>query len=109
MPKAAAEPLTLQRNQDPMVLSIDARGRLYLNIGAHPRDPIDDQTALIRATVALRREPARPVLVNGDEAVNFGRVVQAMVLLQQAGAHEVGFQTTAPQVPAAPRRKAAQP
>ena len=96
LPKAPAEPLSLQRNQDPLVLSIDSRGRLYLNIGAHPRDPIDDETALIRATVALRRDPERAVLVNGDQAVNYGRVVQAMGLLQQAGAHQVGFETASP-------------
>jgi biopolymer transport protein TolR len=101
LPKAAAQPLVLQRNQPPLVLSIDSQGRLYMNVGAHPRQPIDDDTALVRATVALRREPGRPVLVNGDQAVNFGRVVQAMVLLQQAGAHEVGFQTESPAPPAA--------
>jgi biopolymer transport protein TolR len=33
------------------------------------------------------------VLVNGDKAVSYGRVVQAMVILQQAGAHKIGFQT----------------
>ncbi|HTW73543.1 MAG TPA: protein TolR [Steroidobacteraceae bacterium] len=98
LPKAPAEPLSLQRNQDPLVLSIDSRGRLYLNVGAHPREPIDDQTALIRATVALQRNPERAVLVNGDQAVNYGRVVQAMVLLQQAGARQVGFETEAPAV-----------
>jgi biopolymer transport protein TolR len=96
LPKAAAEPLSLQRNQDPLVLSIDARGRLYLNVGAHPREPIDDDTALIRATVALRRDSARAVLVNSDQSVSYGRVMQAMVLLQQAGAPEVGLETAAP-------------
>jgi biopolymer transport protein TolR len=82
-------------------LSIDARGRLYLNVGASPKQSIDDQTALIRATVALRRTPGRPVLVNGDQAVSYGRVVQAMVLLQQAGARSVGFETQTPPKPAA--------
>jgi len=96
LPKAGAEPLVVQRNQLPLVLSIDARGRLYLNVGANPQQSIDDQTALLRATVALRRAPGRPVLVNGDQAVSYGRVVQAMVLLQQAGARSVGFQTQAP-------------
>jgi biopolymer transport protein TolR len=96
LPKAAAEPLTPQRNQEPLVLSLDASGRLYMNVGAHPRDPIDDETALVRATVALRREPGRPVLVNADQSINYGRVVQAMTLLQQAGAAEVGFETQAP-------------
>ncbi|MGH8142354.1 MAG: protein TolR [Steroidobacteraceae bacterium] len=104
LPKAQAQPLPFQRNQPPLVLSIDSQGRLYLNVGAHERQPIDDETALIRATVALRRDPARPVLVNGDQAVSFGRVVQAMVLLQQAGAREVGFQTQSPPKPAAARK-----
>ncbi len=93
LPKAGAEPLVVQRNQLPLVLSIDARGRLYLNVGANPKQSIDDQTALLRATVALRRAPERPVMVNGDQAVSYGRVVQAMELLQQAGARSVGFLT----------------
>jgi biopolymer transport protein TolR len=93
LPKAGADPLPVQPNQPPLVLSIDAQGHLYLNVGATPRQPIDDQTALVRATAALRRAPERPVLVNGDQAVNYGRVVQAMVILQQAGARKVGFQT----------------
>jgi biopolymer transport protein TolR len=93
LPKAGADPLPVQPNQPPLVLSIDAQGHLYLNVGATPRQPIDDQTALVRATAALRRAPERAVLVNGDQAVNYGRVVQAMVILQQAGARKVGFQT----------------
>jgi biopolymer transport protein TolR len=96
LPRAAAEPLDAAQNEPPLVMSIDAKGRLYLNVGATPRAPIDDVTALVRATAALRRAPARAVLVNGDKAVPYGRVVAAMVLLQQAGAHKLGFQTEAP-------------
>jgi biopolymer transport protein TolR len=92
LPKAGAEPLPVQ-TEPPLVLSIDAHGKLYMNVGATPRQPVDDQTALVRATAALRRSPERAVLVNGDRAVNYGRVVQAMVILQQAGARKVGFQT----------------
>ena len=93
LPKAKAEPIPTQANAPPLVLSIDASGRLYLNLGANPRQPIDDQTALVRASAALRRAPERAVLVNGDQAVSYGRVGQAMVILQQAGARKVGFQT----------------
>jgi biopolymer transport protein TolR len=96
LPKAAAEALQVQQNEPPLVLSIDAQGRLYLNVGAQPKQPISDQTVLVRATAALRRAPERVVLVNGDRAVSYGRVVQAMVLLQQAGARKVGFQTDPP-------------
>jgi biopolymer transport protein TolR len=102
LPKAPAEAIAAQANQTPLVLSIDAQGQLYLNLGANPRQPIDDQSALVRATAALRRAPERAVLVNGDKAVNYGRVVQAMVILQQAGAHKVGFQTDP--LPKAPTR-----
>jgi biopolymer transport protein TolR len=103
LPKAAAEPIAAQANQTPLVLSIDAQGRLYLNLGANPRQPIDDQTVLVRASAALRRAPERAVLVNGDKAVSYGRVVQAMVILQQAGAVKVGFQTDPPpKVPTPP-------
>ena len=93
LPKAGAEPIPSQPDQPPLVLSVDAHGRLYLNVGSTPRQPIDDQTVLVRATAALRRAPERAVLVNADQTVNYGRVVQAMVILQQAGARKVGFQT----------------
>jgi len=95
LPKAGSEPLNPNevKNEEPLVLSIDARGRLYLNIGASPTTPLDDETALVRATAALRRAPQRTVLVKGDKAANYGRVVEAMVLLQKAGASKLGFVT----------------
>ena len=101
LPKAPAEPIAVQQNEPPLVLSIDAQGRLYLNLGATPKQPISDQAVLIRASVALRRSPTRTVLVNGDQSVSYGRVVQAMVILQQAGARKIGFQTEPPRTPAA--------
>ena len=105
LPKAAAEPIDARavNNMEPLVLSVDARGRLYLNVGATPQQPLDDATALVRATAALRRAPQRVVLVKGDAAVNYGRVVSAMVMLQQAGASKVGFLTEPLPPPAAPR------
>src|ERR1700676_4670756 len=54
LPKAGAEPIAAQANQAPLVLSIDAQGRLYLNLGANPRPPIDDQTVLVCASAARR-------------------------------------------------------
>jgi len=105
LPKAAAEPIDARavNNIEPLVLSVDARGRLYLNVGATPQQPIDDATALARATAALRRAPQRVVLVKGDAAVNYGRIVTAMVMLQQAGASKIGFLTEPLPPPAAPQ------
>ena len=92
LPKAGAEPLEAQRIQ-PLVLSVDAQGRLYLNIGGNPQTALDEDTVAARATAALRRNPETQVLVKADSAVAYGRVVQAMVILQRAGATKVGFIT----------------
>jgi biopolymer transport protein TolR len=102
LPKAAAEPMP--PDIEPLVLSIDAEGGMYLNIG----DPQARQSAervLEVVSAALRREPERPVLVKADRTVEYGRVVEGMALLQQAGAQKVGFATESPA--SAPRKTGA--
>jgi biopolymer transport protein TolR len=103
LPKAAAEPIQTDK-LDPLVLSIDRDGRMFLNIG-DPRAPLTAERALEVASAAMRREPERPVLVKADTAVPYGRVVEGMVLLQQSGAKKVGFVTQPPIVEARPRAK----
>ncbi len=93
LPKAAAEPLP--PDLEPLVLSIDAQGSLYLNIG-DAKTPQEAERVLEVVSAALRREPERPVLVKADRAVEYGRVVEGMALLQQAGAQKVGFATESP-------------
>lgn len=95
LPKTAAEPIDASelKDQPPLVLSIDRQGRLYLNRGATPERPLEPLTAQARVTAVLRRSPEIPVLVKGDRAVPYGRVVEAMAMLQQAGASRVGFLT----------------
>jgi biopolymer transport protein TolR len=46
-----------------------------------------------RVAALLRRTPGVIVFVKGDRAVPYGRVVEAMTLLQRAGASKVGFLT----------------
>ena len=92
LPKGAAEPIEAQR-VPPLVLSVDRAGRLYLNVGPEPQQPLDDATVAARAGATLQRNPETQVLVKADSAVAYGRVVQAMVILQHAGAHTVGFIT----------------
>ena len=95
LPQAASEPLDpeLMQDNEPLVLSINRDGELFLNIGGDEETPIDEQTVLTRTAAVLRRNSETPVLVKADEAVPYGRVVTAMVILQQAGAEKVGFIT----------------
>jgi biopolymer transport protein TolR len=94
LPKAAAEALPPEA-QEPLVLSIDKQGRLYLNVGGSPNAALNDEIVGARVAAALRRAPERPVLVKVDETIPYGRVVGAMVILQGAGAKKVGFVTSA--------------
>ncbi len=99
LPQAAADPLDpdLTRENEPLVLSIDRGGSLYLNIGDDEESPIDEATVVARTAAVLRRNPETAVLVKADQAVAYGRVVSGMVLLQQAGAERVGFITDPPE------------
>jgi biopolymer transport protein TolR len=102
LPKAAAEAIEVQR-LPPLVLSVDRAGRMYLNMGGNPQASLDESTVTARAAAVLRREPQTQVLVKADNAVAYGRVVQAMVILQHAGAHKLGFITEPVPEPAHPR------
>jgi biopolymer transport protein TolR len=102
LPKAAAEPLDaeLLKNANPLVLSIDRTGKLYLNVGSHPEVSLDEDTVGARAAAAMRRKPDLPVLVKADRTIAYGRLIDAMVILQRAGATKVGFITDPPPEPA---------
>jgi biopolymer transport protein TolR len=95
LPNAPASQLDpeLLKDNEPLVLSVDREGKFYLNIGGDEEAPIDDATVVERASAVLRRNAQTPVLVKADEAVPYGRVVTGAVLLQQAGATKIGFQT----------------
>ena len=93
LPKAGAEPIDSAENTDPLVLSVDSEGSLYLNVGDDESSPIDAARVIRMTSVVLERQPNTPVLVKADFRVPYGDVVAAMVLLQRAGAQKVGFLT----------------
>ncbi|MFP5344259.1 MAG: protein TolR [Gammaproteobacteria bacterium] len=95
LPQAAANPIERER-REPLVVSVDAAGNYFLNVGDNSEEPVDDNTLVQRVAAVLRNQPGTPVLVRGDKNVNYGRVVRAMTLLQSAGAPNVGLVTESP-------------
>jgi len=93
LPKAGAEPLDAAPSETPLVLSVDATGNLYINVGDDEDSPVGGKDVVARTAAVLRNNPDTPVLVKADRAVPYGNVVGAMVLLQQGGADTVGFVT----------------
>ncbi|MCG6898698.1 MAG: protein TolR [Gammaproteobacteria bacterium] len=96
LPVAAAEPIE-EADKEPLVVNVDAAGNLYLNVGETPEEPLDGETLMQKVAAVLRRQPQKSVLVRGDHAVDYGTVVSAMVLLQQAGVPSVGLVTEPPE------------
>lgn len=93
LPKASAKPLNLQQNETPVILTVTADGKYYLNIGAHPSQAIDAQLVVATVAAVLKLKPHTHVLVRGDKDARYDSVLRGMTLLQAAGAPSVGLET----------------
>jgi biopolymer transport protein TolR len=93
LPQANAEPIESVPDHDPLVLSVDADGNLYINAGDNEDQPQAGAEIVRRVQIVLGEKPETPVFVKADRAVPYGNVVGAMVVLQQAGADNIGFVT----------------
>jgi len=95
LPKADAEPMDTQENDEPLVITVLKNGDLYLNAGGDldgtSSGLIDPESLLTMVTAIVSRNPEIQVLVGGDELASYGQVYGAMVLLQKAGVTKVGL------------------
>ena len=94
LPEASADPVENQ-DSEPVIVSVDAAGQLYLNLGQEEQ-VLSLATIKERVAAVMRRSPEKPVMVWGDQAVPFGDVVTVMVALREAGAPSVGLVTETP-------------
>ena len=92
LPQAAAEPLK-EDTKPPLIASVDKQGRFYLAVGDSGETPLDadEMRALVRSQ--LQADPTAQFIVKGDEEVRYKRVMQLMVLLQDAGVPSLGLMT----------------
>ena len=95
LPKADSSPVS-DSDAEPLIVSIDAEARLYLNLGASDDQALSIETVKQRVATVLKRNPEKAVMVWGDAAVPYGKVVVLMSELQDAGAPSVGLVTEAP-------------
>ena len=95
LPRLAAEPLPQEmiRDNRPLIVTVDAQGLMYMNIGEDPEQPLDSPVVVARTAAVLTRKPETPVLVRASEQLPYGDVVTVMGLLTRAGAGKVGLVT----------------
>lgn len=105
LPKTANKPMP-EDQKEPIIVTVDATGNYYLNLADKPNQPITARalSGLVTQQLSTSQQSTeqRPVLVRGDKNTNYGKIVEAMVLLQQAGAKSVGLitQPNQPDTPA---------
>ena len=99
LPKAKANSIS-EKHQEPIIVSVDKQGQYFLNIADKPDQPMTSRAlvALVTSNLALAKQAgaARQLFIRGDSAVDYGKVVTAMVLLQQAGVENIGLITESP-------------
>ena len=93
LPKAQAQNLP-QRAQDPMIVSINRDGLVYV------RDtPIHPSQLAARLPSLLRGRGDKNLYLKGDRDVPYGKVIEVLNLLHQAGIENVGMVTDNPKPP----------
>ena len=93
LPQANSESMNV--DEDVLVISITADGRYYMNIGEENKTLTLVQIRESSSKV-LQTNPGIPVLVEGSRQLPYGKVVELMTELQQAGALSVGLITELP-------------
>jgi biopolymer transport protein TolR len=97
LPEASAQNLPqTQTREPPVVLTINRDGERFLNMGNEVQRPLSDEELQQIVGAAMTADPERDVLIRADTQVPYGRVIGAMVLLQDAGAARLGFITDPP-------------
>ena len=92
LPTAPANPLDV-KSPEPIVISVDRNGSMYLSIASAPESSINKVALVDQVRTALAKQPDRPVMLRGDANGPYENVVRTLVLLQQANVESVGLVT----------------
>ncbi|HBL25273.1 MAG TPA: protein TolR, partial [Acidobacteria bacterium] len=87
LPRVDAAPLPL-RMEDPLVLSIDRDGKIFLR---ETPVEIEDLVDQVKAQTAARGDDS--VFLKGDREVGYGRIMEVLDVLHQGGIVHVGMVT----------------
>ena len=98
LPQAQATPIKSEA-QEPLIVSVDKRGRYFLNVGDNAHKPLSNRVLVTRVKAVMRHRRDNTVYVKGDRQVAYGRVVSVMAALKRAGVEQVGLVTRMPEKP----------
>ena len=101
LPRAQAR--ALNQDKEPLVISIDVRGAVYLQ---QSELELDDLVAKLKAVTGAN--PDARIFVRGDRGVPYGRIMEVMGTINAAGYNKVALVAELPrpdQVPSKPPKR----
>ncbi|HEY3644020.1 MAG TPA: protein TolR [Gammaproteobacteria bacterium] len=93
LPQANAKPIDLKQDETPVILTVNAAGQYFLNIGTPQDQPIGADIVVARVVAVLKLNPSVHVFVRGDRKATYDKVINGIALLQGAGVPSVGLET----------------
>jgi biopolymer transport protein TolR len=96
LPQTVAEPVEYKGNT-PLVVTVTRDGDYFIDYDEYNREAVDSARLLGLVGAIQKRDSQLQVLVKGDRATEYGRVVEVMALLQSVGVAKVGLLTEAPE------------
>tara|TARA_Y100000310_G_scaffold345590_1_gene466991 strand:- start:16129 stop:16524 length:396 start_codon:yes stop_codon:yes gene_type:complete len=96
LPKAVSEVLDVSDDEALLVVSIRADGSYYMNVGEE-EEAVDLDLIGEKSSKIIKANPTIKVLIEADQSLQYGVVVDAMNVLQNAGAETVGLITEPPE------------
>ena len=86
LPQAKGE--QLQASKEPLTVSVDAKGDVYI---AEAQVPLDDLAAKLKAIA--KNGADQQIIIKGDKGLAYGLVLKVMGRIRDAGFHKVSFLT----------------
>ena len=71
LPKAGAEPIADSSSLTPLILSVDAQGNLFINVGDDEDKPQDSKSIISRTRALLNSQPTTMVLDKAESIKGF--------------------------------------
>lgn len=96
LPQASANPVAVEPETPPVIVTVSADGSCRLDWEGK-LEAVSPQSLLVKVAAILRYKPSTQVLVAGDSEVSYGKVVEIMAALREAGVGKVGLLTRSPE------------
>jgi biopolymer transport protein TolR len=96
LPEASTEPLPVDTDEEPLVISINGQGELFINVGDDGSNPVTLGVIKDRVMKVLAAKPGTSVQLRGDQGLDYGTVMEVMGTLQGVGVTSIGLVAETP-------------